>query len=825
MAPVTCAAMSPPARPTRRFLFRCAVAPCARPANRHPLRLNWRTGAALVAGVLAGGATLADTLAQPAGPTDAAAAEPWPAPAHADPDVTALRAWRLPAGQPPVRLDGRLDDPAWALAPRHGRFSQWSPQAGAPVPDGLRTEVQFVVDAHALVVGVRAWATEPPQVLLSRRDTVAGDQDYIGLWLDSAGRREAALFVKASLAGVVSDGLLRVADDEEDPGPDHPVAVAVARLADGYSMEIRWPLAALRYPYDGERPWQVVVARSVPAAGHLLLVSGHASPDAPNLLHASLPLSGLEDTLRQHRDQTEGQWVAEWTGRRWRDPGGPAAGRGSLGLEGWWRPRADWLFNATLNPDFAQVDIDAPQASGQRNVALALPEKRRYFLESADVMGLTPAAFYSRTVADPRWGLRGTWRGAQADATALLLEDRAGARVLRGRPWGTETWQLGGASQALLVRGRQQFTTDAGGWTQGLMAARRQLGGGVRNQVLGHDGLWRHSGDDGSHLQTQWSLMASDNTIAVDADGHSLSTPQTAERGWRAWGKSLYVDEHWFNLAEAGLTSPGFVNTLGFADLGGLWQAHLELNRRLGEQRVPLFGWPLHQTEWHLGLHELRTLADTARAEPGGEVIRRELRLGGWLAAPGRTEAWLQAGADQQRAGSGRPLRPTPALHGGLETTPWPWLPRLELQGSWGRQLDSDRDRVGQGGWWALQARSRWALPGGQSLELDPTFTGLNIGADGPHGALDDRGLRLLALWHLDARRSLRAILQDERSSRGRSADAPAQTRRSRHRSLMWRQRLDDHWSASLGLQWDQASPEPSRREWFAKLQWTPGAP
>jgi hypothetical protein len=247
---------------------------------------------------------------------------------------------------------------------------------------------------------------------------------------------------------------------------------------------------------------------------------------------------------------------------------------------------------------------------------------------------------------------------------------------------------------------------------------------------------------------------------------------------------------------------------------------HADVNRRLGEATVPGLGWTLHQTELHLGLHELRSLRDSARGEPGGEVVQRQLRLGGWLTAPGRTEAWLHAGADQQRARSGTALRPTPALHGGMETTPWPWLARLKLEGSWGRQLDSERDRVGLGGWWALQASTRWALPGGHTLELDPVFTGHHIGAQGPHGALDDRGLRLLALWHWDAQRSLRAIVQDERASRGASADAPAGTERSQHRSVMWRQRLGPQWAISLGLQTDRASHMPKRQEAFVKLQW-----
>ncbi len=229
----------------------------------------------------------------------------------------------------------------------------------------------------------------------------------------------------------------------------------------------------------------------------------------------------------------------------------------------------------------------------------------------------------------------------------------------------------------------------------------------------------------------------------------------------------------------------------------------------------------MHQTELHLGLNEVRSLRDQDRAEPGNEVIRRELRLGGEVSAPGRTTVWLNVGADRQRAHSGGKLHATPALHGGLATSPWPWLARLSLKGSWGQQLDADDDRVGRGGWWSLSAKMRWPLAGGRSLELDPALTGVRIAAGDGEGGLKESGLRLLALWHFNANSSLRAIFQQERSEREASASQAAWVDRSSHRSLLWRHRLNAKWQVSTGLQWDRPVAEPLRREWFIKLQGT----
>lgn len=730
----------------------------------------------------------------------------------------------------PVIVDGRLTEEVWRRAPVHADFAQLEPTAGASYPGAVRTQVQVVSDGRALIIGIRAWSAQPPQVVLSRRDAVQRDQDLVGVWIDTGGRGESAMFVKASLAGVVTDGLYRASDDEEDLGPDFPVRVATALLPDGYSMEIRWPLSALRYPYQAAAPWRMVVARAVPAAGDLLLVSGRADAQALNFLHASEPLAGLEPVLGTHRDRQEGDATVEWTGRSVRT-GGQDANRGSVGVEGWWRPRADWLVNATLNPDFAQVDVDAPQTNGNRAVALALPEKRRYFLESADVLGLPLSGFYSRTVADPRWGLRATWRGVGADATLLSSEDRAGTVVTRGRPWRTDEWTLDAPSQSQLLRGRWQSGPSTAGprgddrdgqdednaLTVGTLLSRRSLDGGRHGQLAGVDGLWRNSAD-GRHWQAQWSAMASEHTLAVDEDGELQRRAGPSRRDASGWAKLLYSDDRWLNAAEVKVVGPDFVNLLGFVDQAGLWRAQGELNRRLGELTLP-GGGLLHQAEWHVGVAESRTLRDTSREEPGGEVISRELRTGFWLSTARRTAAWLHAGLDRQRARSGGRLHDTPALHGGIETTPFSWLARVTAEGSVGRQLDTDFDRVGHGGWWSVQASSRWALPGGRSLEIDPVLTGTRIAGDGPYPSLDETGVRLLSMLHLSAQESVRVIVQNERTGRGAAGTAAAWIERSRHRSVMWKKRFSSRYQVALGTQWDARADRPSTREVFLKLE------
>ena len=169
----------------------------------------------------------------------------WVAPAAAQP-----RALVLAPGER-VALDGRLDEPAWQRAPVHDKFVQYLPLDRQPPPAGYRTTVQVLAERDALVVGIRAVDPAPHEIRapLTRRDQVKRDQDFVAVLIDAVGDRRAAQFVRVNAAGVLADGMYIAAGDSEDLAPDFDVDAAVRRLPDGYSVELRLPFIALRYPH------------------------------------------------------------------------------------------------------------------------------------------------------------------------------------------------------------------------------------------------------------------------------------------------------------------------------------------------------------------------------------------------------------------------------------------------------------------------------------------------------------------------------------------------------------------------------------------------
>lgn len=737
-----------------------------------------------------------------------------------------LRALRLASGAA-LGIDGVLDDPHWLHAPVFDAFHKHAPRDGAALPQGVRTTVRLLVEDGALVFGIRAWDPDPGRLrgALARRDKVGLEQDFIGIWIDPVGHGRSAQFVRVSTSGVVTDGMHRAEDDESDLGPDFPVETAVQLLPDGYSMEVRWPLSNLRFPYAGGRNWQVLLERSIPHLDGALLVSAPHRIDALSHLSFLHGVEGMDTTVAAIRDRAFLELRPELTLRRERASTPDQQRRGqqaALGLEINARPRADWVFNATLNPDYSQIEIDAPVSQGAGNIAFSLPEKRGFFLESADVLGLPLAAFYSRTINDPEYGLRATWRSAQADSTAMSLRDEAGGLVLRGQPYATLEYLQPRRTVASLWRARWHGSGATAGWLVGGCASRRDYHASGSNDVLGVDAQWRSNaaGSEGG-VQHQATLVAMHSRTTAGFDDESRQLRQARRPGSYWSGKFIHSSERWWNEFVAEAVGPGFVNDNGFVPQAGIVKASAEFNRILGSHTLGLL--PLYEVEAHLGLHQSRTLADARSGQPGGEIVESKLRPGFWVAAPLQSAFWSQLGFDRQRARPGGQLHAVPALHFGLETTPAPWISRVAAEVSLGRQLDVDADRVGPGGNAMLDVGLRFPLRRGWSLELDHHLNRSWVRGTLGQPAYADTAWRWLALLHFSPRDSLRLLAQNTWAARRDDGVTQLQAWHERqiHRSLLYRYQWRHGRTVSLGVVDDKLPLVDERSKSLTfKLQW-----
>jgi hypothetical protein len=483
-----------------------------------------------------------------------------------------------------------------------------------------------------------------------------------------------------------------------------------------------------------------MVARRLPREQFHLFASVPIPRELPSFIHNLQRLEGVQLPAEPSFLIVRPSLTARHT--REQAPGAPDR-RGSeleASVDIKWRPRAEWVLDATLNPDFAQVALDEPQLAGNTRFALFLAEKRPFFFESADLLRSPTDALYTRTHTAPRWGLRSTWRSERFAGTAYAIDDRGGGLVLLPGAYGTGVAEQP-ASKALAARG----LWEGGGGVQwgAVAAARRYAGGAGENLVAGPDVFVPLPA--GWKLRGQW--LGSRTTALAGGEGLAAGPPRGGDR--------LFVRaERQGNLAEAAVEldtidgdfrhDGGFVAQAGVQKLAGFVST----------------GWPRVGPFNELWIN---TEAVAQRDRASGDVVHQVLRPGLWATGARNFEGWIEWHAvDRRRFSPGGPLVEQHFVHFGTVFTPATWFPLLDLNLSVGRLADAGLEPSRRGVQWYLAAKLRPL----RRLEIEPTVNGLLLhGDEAP--AFREQTMQWLAVWHVDGRRTLRAIWQETSFDRG----------------------------------------------------------
>src|SRR5256714_1018450 len=86
--------------------------------------------------------------------------------------------------------------------------------------------------------------------------------------------------------------------------------------------------------------------------------------------------------------------------------------------------------DATVNPDFSQVESDEPQVTINERFETFFPEKRPFFIENAGYFQTPVNLLFSRRIADPGEGVRLTGKAGRWGIGAIGIDDRAPARTV-----------------------------------------------------------------------------------------------------------------------------------------------------------------------------------------------------------------------------------------------------------------------------------------------------------------------------------------------------------------------------------------------------------
>ena len=307
------------------------------------------------------------------------------------------------------RLDGRLDDPVWQQAAPISEFTQVEPEDGAAPSE--ETDVRVAYDGAALYVGARMYSVDPEGVTgrLGRRDSYTSS-DLFTVAIDSYHDHRTSFRFRVNPRGVRFDDVTANDDDEGDESWDPVWDVATRVDSLGWVAEIRIPFSQLRFSAADEQLWGINFTRLIFAKNELVRWSW-----APNTEQGFASqfghLQGLRGLEQPRRLEVLPYVVTKSDHLQGADPNDPFHD-GSVqsvtgGLDLKYGVTSDLTLDATVNPDFGQVEAD-PAVVNLTAFETRFEERRPFFVEGANIFQFgagsggfvfgAPELFYSRRV-------------------------------------------------------------------------------------------------------------------------------------------------------------------------------------------------------------------------------------------------------------------------------------------------------------------------------------------------------------------------------------------------------------------------------------------
>jgi hypothetical protein len=386
----------------------------------------------------------------------------------------------------PPAIDGLLDDESWrGGAVPTGEWLSYDPLHGESIRQ--QTSVWVAYDADYLYFAFQCDDPDPAGIKTSitRRDNIWAD-DWVGISLDALGTGQLSYHLIVNPSGVQLDMLNSVAGDE-DESPDFVWDSAGRRNDRGYAVEMRVPLQTIRFRGGGDVRMGILFWRRVSREG----VSVSWPPLEPGKWvfekHASMTFPDLRP-----RPPREVIPSTTYSRTQTRSSGGwdPIGDDGDVGVSAKYGVTSTITIDATVNPDFSQVESDAFQVEVNQRFPVFYSEKRPFFMEGAGIFKLAgqsgdnsmQSAIHTRRIIDPVFGAKVTGNAGRLTFGSLTAVDQQPGRSLEdGLP--------GAGNERTFNVLRGQYSLGPSNYF-GALATDTEFDGGF-NRVVGADMSWR----------------------------------------------------------------------------------------------------------------------------------------------------------------------------------------------------------------------------------------------------------------------------------------------------------------------------------------------
>ncbi len=410
-----------------------------------------------------------------------------------------------------------------------------------------RTDVYLGYDDKYFYAVFVAFDSEPRKVRarMSVRDQLT-DDERLDLFLDTFHDHRHAFVFTCNPLGIQQDGRWDEGAKSQYDSTFDTVWKSRGRLTRrGFVVLMAVPFKSLRFPNVDQQTWGILFIRWM-ARNNESDTWPRVSTRLEGRLGQEATLEGLKGLSRARNVQLIPYTFARnYRALDTRDPNNPhfvsSALDPSAGIDGKMVLKDRLVLDATLNPDFSQIESDQPQITVDQRFEVFFPEKRPFFLENASFFETPINLFFSRRIADPQFGVRLTGKVGPYALGALVADDQApGEAVPPSDPL------AGQRAHFTVLRVNRDLGRQS---TLGAMFTDYQFAGSS-NRVAGLDGRFK--------LTRNWVLSWQGVTTSTD----SLDGTHTAGPAYNA--QIRYTGLKLLYYANYDDRSPGYNTAAGF---------------------------------------------------------------------------------------------------------------------------------------------------------------------------------------------------------------------------------------------------------------------
>lgn len=310
-----------------------------------------------------------------------------------------------------IIIDGILNEQTWKSPGLLKHFLTFSPLYGETLEH--KTKIWIAYDQKNLFFAFKCFDTQPDKITtkIARRDTIASN-DCVGVVIDTMNNKQSSYEFYINPNGIQEDGITSAVNGMNfDGSPDYVWESAGKLTKDGYIVEMKIPLKNIRFKSGENVEMGLIFMRNLNRLGKWGSWPEMKAGDSQFNAMLTVKYKNLKRGLKleilpnlTYNSNQNRENVTTWE---------KSIDDKNIGASIKYGITSSISAEATINPDFSQIESDAFQMDVNQRYPVFYNEKRPFFMEGMEALdfglinnGMMRTAVHTRKIIDPNWAVK-----------------------------------------------------------------------------------------------------------------------------------------------------------------------------------------------------------------------------------------------------------------------------------------------------------------------------------------------------------------------------------------------------------------------------------